>query len=60
MSVVYLPRCHTCGWTMRLVRICERGRTRFRVFECARCHAELMWTAENEQPALFDQRGLNH
>jgi hypothetical protein len=49
MSVVYLPRCHMCGWTMRLVRVCERGRIRLRVLQCTRCHAELMWT-----PGLHD------
>jgi hypothetical protein len=44
MSVVYLPTCHLCGLTMRMLRIVEKGRTRVRVFECARCHAELIWT----------------
>ena len=44
MSIVYLPTCPSCGWTMRQVRVCERDETtRVRVFECARCRRELIW-----------------
>jgi hypothetical protein len=48
MSIVHLPTCPMCKWMMRQVRICMREQatsaTRYRVFECMRCHAELMWT----------------
>jgi hypothetical protein len=44
MPIVYLPTCPACGWTMRLLRMVEKGQARVRVFECARCHAELIWT----------------
>ena len=52
MSVVHLPICPMCKWSMRLARICERGRTRVRVFECGRCHAELIWAPADYEPAL--------
>jgi hypothetical protein len=51
MSVVYFPRCYICGWTMRVARVCERERVRLRVLQCARCHAELMWTPGLHDPA---------
>ena len=47
MSIVHLPTCPICKWMMRQVRFCVREEvqaTRYRVFECVRCHAELIWT----------------
>jgi hypothetical protein len=44
MSVVHLPTCAICKSMMRQVRVRERDETTYRVFECVRCHAELMWT----------------
>jgi hypothetical protein len=45
MSVVHLPTCPACNWMMRQVRICDGdGTSRCRVFECVRCHTEVMWT----------------
>ena len=52
MSVVYLPKCHVCGWSMRLVRVCENGPVRKRVFQCAQCRAEATWN-----PSLNDDQG---
>ena len=50
MSIVHLPTCPMCKWMMRQVRICVREQaTRYRVFECVRCHAELMWTPCTDQ-----------
>jgi hypothetical protein len=40
---------------MRQVRVCVRETTRYRVFECLRCYAELMWAPElrrNEDVAV--------
>jgi hypothetical protein len=58
MSIVHLPTCPMCKWTMRQVRICVREQdtqaTRYRVFECVRCHAELMWTPGMDQS--FEER----
>jgi hypothetical protein len=31
---------------MRQVRVCVRETTRYRVFECMKCCAELMWAPE--------------
>jgi hypothetical protein len=45
MSVVHLPTCPACSWMMQQVRVYERDvTTRYRVFECVRCHTEVMWT----------------
>ena len=50
MSVVHLPVCPACNWMMRQVRVCERDETtKVRVFECARCHRELIWTPNADQ-----------
>jgi hypothetical protein len=54
MSIVHLPTCPMCKWMMmRQVRICVRAEatqaTRYRVFECVRCHAELMWSPGMDQ-----------
>src|ERR1700722_20633313 len=53
MSIVHLPTCPMCKRMMRQVRICVRAEptqaTRYRVFECVRCHAELMWTPGMDQ-----------
>jgi hypothetical protein len=47
MSIVHLPTCPMCKW---MVRVCVReDATRYRVFECVRCHAELMWTPGMDQ-----------
>jgi hypothetical protein len=43
---VDLRLCDVPGmhWMTRQVRICERDETtRYRVFECVRCHTEVMW-----------------
>jgi hypothetical protein len=58
MSVAYLPTCRLCGSSMRPVRVCERGQTRFRVFEYARCHAELMWAPDDNEQAFPSSRPL--
>jgi hypothetical protein len=44
MSIVHLPTCPQCKSPPQLTRVCVRETTRYRVFECVRCHAELMWT----------------
>jgi hypothetical protein len=50
MSIVHLPTCPKCEWMMRQVRVGERDEpTRVRVFECARCHTELIWTPGADQ-----------
>jgi hypothetical protein len=43
MSIVHLPTCQRCKSMMRQVRLCVRETSRYRVFECVRCYAELMW-----------------
>jgi hypothetical protein len=55
MSIVHLPTCPRCKSMMRQVRVCVRETTRYRVFECLRCYAELMWAPElrrNEDVAV--------
>jgi DNA-directed RNA polymerase subunit RPC12/RpoP len=42
-SVVYLPKCHICGSTMRLVRVHESEQRRTRVLQCKSCNAEIIW-----------------
>jgi hypothetical protein len=50
VSIVHLPTCPNCKWTMRQVRVCERDNTaKVRVFECARCHTEAIWTPAADQ-----------
>jgi hypothetical protein len=45
MSIVHLPICPLCKWMMRQVRVSEGDHTpRVRVFECMRCHTEMIWT----------------
>jgi hypothetical protein len=59
MSIVYLPTCPRCKSMMRQVRVCVRETTRYRVFECLRCYADLMWAPElrrNEDVAV--ERGV--
>jgi hypothetical protein len=57
MSVVHLPTCPACSWMMQQVRVYERdGTTRYRVFECVRCHTEVMWTP-GVQPSEEVARG---
>jgi hypothetical protein len=55
MSIVHLPTCPRCKSMMRQVRVCVRETTRYRVFECLRCYADLMWAPElrrNEDVAV--------
>jgi hypothetical protein len=50
MSIVRLPTCPICMWMMRQVRVSEGDQSpRVRVFECVRCHAEMIWTPEANQ-----------
>jgi hypothetical protein len=50
MSVVHLPTCPICKWTMRQVRVREGDQApRARVFECVRCHTSMIWPPETDQ-----------
>jgi hypothetical protein len=52
MGVVYLPICPVCRWSMRLVRVSDGDGTRkVRVFECIRCHNEMIWAPESNRVA---------
>jgi hypothetical protein len=49
MGVVYLPICPVCRWSMRLVRVSDGDGTRkVRVFECIRCHNEMIWAPSDQ------------
>jgi hypothetical protein len=52
MSIVHLPTCPICKWMMRQVRVSEGDQSpRVRVFECVRCHTEMIWTPGTDQGA---------
>jgi hypothetical protein len=53
-GVIYLPICPVCRWSMRLVRVSEGdGTPKVRVFECARCHGEMIWTPSDQNQTVM-------